>query len=201
MQLIGFLFGVTDWSYVEPTRHEGQIGTATWRTREFGGVRVRMVEYTPGYVADHWCINRLLKTPMDRVACATAPDARRRDAVDAFAHRLGATTPQAGPCRGNPEGARDWRPPALFRLLERGPTLSSSPRLASGPQASCARPMRASQQPVKGHILLCLEGELHTELEDGRKFVLAPGMSYQAVDGAEAHRSSAPGGARLFIVD
>ncbi|MEG0996589.1 MAG: DHCW motif cupin fold protein, partial [Clostridia bacterium] len=32
---------------------------------------------------------------------------------------------------------------------------------------------------VKGHILLCLEGELHTELEDGRRFVLRPGMSYQ----------------------
>jgi len=84
MQLVGFPFGVTDWSSVEPSRHGGQAGAATWRTREFGGVRVRMVEYTPGYVADHLCINRLLKTPMGRVACATAPDARRRDAVDAL---------------------------------------------------------------------------------------------------------------------
>ena len=48
MQLSGFPFGVTDWSSVEPTMHDGQIGTATWRTREFGGIRVRMVEYTPG---------------------------------------------------------------------------------------------------------------------------------------------------------
>ena len=87
MQLTGFPFGVTDWSSVESERHDGKIGTATWRTREFGCVRVRMVEYTPGYLADHWCINRLLKTPMGRVACATAPDARRRDAVDTFAHR------------------------------------------------------------------------------------------------------------------
>jgi len=102
-------FGTTDWSAVEPTEHKGESGLATWRTRHFGGIRVRMVEYSPGYVANHWC--------------------------------------------------------------------------------------------VKGHILLCLEGELRTELEDGRIFVLKPGMSYQVADNAEAHRSSAPTGAKLFIVD
>jgi hypothetical protein len=53
----------------------------------------------------------------------------------------------------------------------------------------------------KGHILLCIEGELHTELEDGRTFILTQGMSYQVADGAEAHRSSTMIGARLFIVD
>ena len=53
----------------------------------------------------------------------------------------------------------------------------------------------------KGHILLCLEGELHTELEDGRTFVLRPGMSYQVADHAEPHRSSTTIGAKLFIVD
>ena len=53
----------------------------------------------------------------------------------------------------------------------------------------------------KGHVLLCLEGELTTELEDGRVFVLKPGMSYQVADGAEAHRSSTTPGARLFVVD
>ncbi|WP_028225340.1 DHCW motif cupin fold protein [Paraburkholderia ferrariae] len=54
---------------------------------------------------------------------------------------------------------------------------------------------------VKGHILLCLEGELHTELQDGRTFVLKPGMSYQVADNAEPHRSSTQTGATLFIVD
>jgi quercetin dioxygenase-like cupin family protein len=54
---------------------------------------------------------------------------------------------------------------------------------------------------VKGHILLCLEGELHTQLADGRKFVLKPGMSYQVADQAEPHRSAAPAGAKLFVVD
>lgn len=102
-------FGTTDWSLVERTEHKGDSGTAYWRTCQFGDIRVRMVEYTPGYLADHWC--------------------------------------------------------------------------------------------RKGHILLCIEGELHTELKDGRRFVLTPGMSYQVADNAEAHRSSTPTGARLFIVD
>jgi quercetin dioxygenase-like cupin family protein len=54
---------------------------------------------------------------------------------------------------------------------------------------------------AKGHILFCLEGELRTELEDGRIFILKSGMSYQVADNAEAHRSSTAVGARLFVVD
>jgi hypothetical protein len=50
-------------------------------------------------------------------------------------------------------------------------------------------------------VLLCLEGELHTELQDGRMFVLTPGMSYQVADNAEAHRSFTAKGAKLFVVD
>ena len=54
----------------------------------------------------------------------------------------------------------------------------------------------------KGHILFCVDGELMTELKDGRTFTLRPGMSYQVSDfGDAAHRSSNPTGARLFIVD
>jgi quercetin dioxygenase-like cupin family protein len=109
MQMTDIPFGTTDWSLVETTEHKGETGTAYWRTKNFGAVRVRMVEYTPGYLANHWC--------------------------------------------------------------------------------------------QKGHILLCLEGELHTELEDGRTFVLRPGMSYQVADGAEAHRSFTAVGAKLFVVD
>lgn len=109
MQLADIPFGTTDWSRVETTIHAGVTGTAQWRTRQFGAIRVRMVEYSAGYLADHWC--------------------------------------------------------------------------------------------TKGHILLCLDGELHTELADGRRFVLTAGMSYQVADRAEPHRSSTVGGARLFIVD
>jgi quercetin dioxygenase-like cupin family protein len=48
-------FGTTDWSTVPRTEHQGDTGMAYWRTRNFGAIRVRMVEYTPGYLADHWC--------------------------------------------------------------------------------------------------------------------------------------------------
>ena len=109
MKLSDIPFGTTDWSTVERTEHPGETGVAHWRTRHFGEVRVRMVEYSPGYLADHWC--------------------------------------------------------------------------------------------SKGHILLCLSGSLHTELADGRRFVLTPGTSYQVADGAEPHRSSTEDGATLFIVD
>lgn len=54
---------------------------------------------------------------------------------------------------------------------------------------------------LKGHILLCMSGELSTELDDGRIFILKSGMSYQVADNAEAHRSSTVSGAKLFIVD
>src|SRR5215208_1628993 len=109
MQMSGIPFGTTDWASVPETIHPGETGTARWRTREFGDIRVRMVEYTPGYLADHWC--------------------------------------------------------------------------------------------EKGHILLCIEGELTTELRDGRTFTLTPGTSYQVADGTDAPRSTTTKGAKLFIVD
>jgi hypothetical protein len=109
MQISEIPFGTTDWSVIEPTRHLGETGFALWRSRDFGAIRVRMVEYSPGYRADHWC--------------------------------------------------------------------------------------------EKGHILLCLAGEIETELRDGRRFRLRPGVSYQVGDGAEPHRSYSPVGATLFIVD
>jgi quercetin dioxygenase-like cupin family protein len=48
-------FMTTDWASVPATTHPGERGAAYWRTLEVGNVRVRMVEYSPGYVADHWC--------------------------------------------------------------------------------------------------------------------------------------------------
>ncbi|MFO1085891.1 MAG: DHCW motif cupin fold protein [Reyranellaceae bacterium] len=109
MLMFDIPFGTTDWSDVERTEHPGETGKAFWRTRTFNNIRVRMVEYTPGYLADHWC--------------------------------------------------------------------------------------------QKGHVLLVLDGELHTELADGRTVVLKPGQSYQVADGALAHRSRTESGAKLFIVD
>jgi len=50
-----FPFTVTDWSRVAASEHPGTTGIAIWRTLEIGDVRVRMVEYSAGYLADHWC--------------------------------------------------------------------------------------------------------------------------------------------------
>ncbi|MBI2386843.1 MAG: DHCW motif cupin fold protein [Elusimicrobia bacterium] len=109
MNITAIPFGTTDWSQVERVEHKGERGTAYWQTREFGPIRVRVVEYSPGYLADHWC--------------------------------------------------------------------------------------------AKGHILLCTDGELQTELKDGRRFTLKPGMSYQVSDNGEPHRSYTEVGAKIFIVD
>ena len=109
MRLVDIPFQATDWTSLPATAHPGALGVASWRTKQHGALRVRMLEYSPGYVADHWC--------------------------------------------------------------------------------------------DKGHVLLVLEGELHTELKDGRIVILRPGMSYEVADGAAPHRSSAPIGARLFVVD
>lgn len=95
MELNAIPFGIADWSGIEPFEHPGETGIAYWRTCQFGTIRVRMVEYSPGYLADHWCL--------------------------------------------------------------------------------------------KGHVLLCLEDSLSTELEDGREFTLLPGMSCQVCKNAEAH--------------
>jgi hypothetical protein len=54
---------------------------------------------------------------------------------------------------------------------------------------------------AKGHIILCTQGQLDTELKDGRRFTLRPGMSYQVADDDGEHRSSTATGATLFIVD
>jgi len=48
-------FELTDWSAVAPEEHPGETGVATWRTVMLGEVRIRRVDYSPGYLADHWC--------------------------------------------------------------------------------------------------------------------------------------------------
>jgi len=109
MEINNLPFCTTNWANIQPTKHAGETGYALWHTQVFGNIRARLVEYSAGYLADHWC--------------------------------------------------------------------------------------------SKGHVLFCLEGELKTELQDGRVFTLTPGMSYQVADNAEPHRSSTVNGAKLFIVD
>lgn len=109
MQITAIPFSTTDWAAVEPTYYDGITGKAIWKTVYVNDVRIRLVEYTPGYVADHWCL--------------------------------------------------------------------------------------------KGHIIYCVEGEMVTELKDGRKVPLSKGMMYTVGDDCEAHRSSSTTGCHLFIVD
>jgi hypothetical protein len=48
-------FQTIDWSTIVKTEHNGETGIAYWQTVEFKGMRIRIVEYTAGYLADHWC--------------------------------------------------------------------------------------------------------------------------------------------------
>lgn len=48
-------FQTIDWSSIPKTEHTGETGVAYWQTMQFDGLRIRLVEYTKGYIADHWC--------------------------------------------------------------------------------------------------------------------------------------------------
>jgi quercetin dioxygenase-like cupin family protein len=109
MHLPHYPFETLDWSTIPKEEHTGITGAAYWQTLMLGDIRIRTVEYSPGYLADHWC--------------------------------------------------------------------------------------------SKGHIIFCIDGEMKTELSDGRKFILKKGMTYQVGDNSDDHRSSSAKGCKLFIVD
>lgn len=48
-------YQVTDWSEIPKTEHKGESGIAFWQTLLFNGLRIRIVEYSKGFMADHWC--------------------------------------------------------------------------------------------------------------------------------------------------
>ena len=52
---MSFPFQHVDWTVVEKVEHPGEQGTSYWQTLQLSGLRIRLVEYSPGYVADHWC--------------------------------------------------------------------------------------------------------------------------------------------------
>jgi hypothetical protein len=109
LKIESFPFQTLDWSTVPKEERRGDTGFAYWQVKQVNDIRVRRVEYSPGYFADHWC--------------------------------------------------------------------------------------------TKGHIIYCLEGEMQTELQDGRVFPMTKGMCYFVGDNNEAHRSSTKTGCVLFIVD
>ena len=109
MNIASFPFQTPDWSSIPKEEHKGETGVAYWQIQMVNEIRVRMVEYSIGYTADHWC--------------------------------------------------------------------------------------------SKGHIILCIEGEMETELVDGRIMKLTKDMTYIVGDNCEAHRTSSKTGCILFIVD
>ena len=77
MEMNDIPFGTTDWATIAETIHPGETGTARWRTREYGGIRVRMVEYSRGYRADHWCSKGHILLVLDGVLETELSDGRR----------------------------------------------------------------------------------------------------------------------------
>lgn len=55
MHLTPFPFSITDFSSIEPEMHKGVTGQAEWRTIRKDDIRIRLVTYSEGYLADHWC--------------------------------------------------------------------------------------------------------------------------------------------------
>ena len=103
------LFTTMDWGAVQATEHPGETGIALWKTIQYNDLRIRIVEYSNNYRAEHWC--------------------------------------------------------------------------------------------KKGHIVYCIEGEMISELSDGRMFTLSAGMTYQVSDDASMHRSHSKDGVKLLIID
>ncbi len=48
-------FEITDWEQLAATEYKGETGSALWRTKQYENIRVRLVEYSANYKADHWC--------------------------------------------------------------------------------------------------------------------------------------------------
>ena len=48
-------FEALDWTNIEKTSHKGMTGIAYWQTLQFDKIRIRLVEYSANYFADHWC--------------------------------------------------------------------------------------------------------------------------------------------------
>jgi hypothetical protein len=55
MEIKGIAYEEIDLEAIAPEQHPGERGMATWRTAQRGDIRVRIVEYSPGFLADHWC--------------------------------------------------------------------------------------------------------------------------------------------------
>lgn len=88
MKIPALPFTVTDWAMVPETTHPGDAGQAVWRTLETGDLRVRMVTYSPGYVADHWCDRGHVLTVLEGVLETELRDGRRFTLTAGMSYRV-----------------------------------------------------------------------------------------------------------------
>jgi quercetin dioxygenase-like cupin family protein len=98
-------FGTTVWADVPATRHPGETGVAHWRTRQFGDIRVRMVDYSPGYLADHWCEKGHILLVLEGRLETELADGRRVVLVAGESYQV-ADGAEPHRSRTGPEGAR-----------------------------------------------------------------------------------------------
>lgn len=55
MEIPHFPFQTINWNTITAEEHKGTTGWASWKIFNMGPTRVRMLEYSAGYLADHWC--------------------------------------------------------------------------------------------------------------------------------------------------
>jgi quercetin dioxygenase-like cupin family protein len=89
MKMDDIPFSTTDWSTVPQTEHKGATGTAHWRTRQCGTIRVRLVEYSPGYLADHWCHKGHILFCLDGRLDVELSDGRRFTLTPGMSYEVG----------------------------------------------------------------------------------------------------------------
>ena len=89
MKMPSMPFSVTDWTQVESTKHMGEAGFALWKTRMFGDIRVRMVEYSAGYAADHWCSKGHVILCLNGILDITLQDGRHFALEQGQSHQVG----------------------------------------------------------------------------------------------------------------
>lgn len=82
---LGIPFTTIDWTAVPKTEHKGETGVAYWQTLQYPGLRVRIVEYSAGYLADHWCQKGHI------VHCLEGELTTEQESGEAFVMRAGMT--------------------------------------------------------------------------------------------------------------
>jgi hypothetical protein len=80
--------GITDWSKLPPTAEPGASGSATMRTRDFGGIKLRLIDYSAGYRAGDWCDKAHIVYVIEGSLVVTHRDGRRFELTPGLAYHV-----------------------------------------------------------------------------------------------------------------